>query len=151
MVQSRAETVSQYLAELDRDRHETISTVRHVILNNLPQGYVEVMNWGMISYEVPLKIFPKTYNKKPLLYCALAAQKQYNSIYLMNIYSSKRLEQKLEEGFALAGKKLNMGKSCVRFKKFEDLPLDVIGEIVGATSLEAYIEIYRKSREGRRK
>lgn len=151
MVQSKAETVSQYLVELDRGRRKSLSRVRNVILKNLPEGYVEVLNWGMISYAVPLNIFPKTYNKKPLLYCALAAQKQYNSIYLMNIYGSKSMERKLEEGFALAGKKLNMGKSCVRFKNPDDLPLDVIGEIVASTSLKAYIEIYRKSREGRKK
>lgn len=147
MAQSKAETVLQYLEELAQNRRESISTVRNVILDHLPAGYQEAMNWGMISYEVPLTIFPETYNKKPLLYCALAAQKQYNSIYLMNIYSSKRLERALKKGFARAGKKLTMGKSCVRFRNHKDLALDVIAEIVAATSLQAFLEIYRAGRK----
>ena len=147
MAQSTAATVVQYLAELDQDRRESVSTVRNVILKHLPDGYQETMNWGMISYEVPLTIFPETYNKKPLLYCALAAQKQYNSIYLMNIYSSQKLECALKKGFARAGKKLTMGKSCVRFKNHQDLALNVIGEIVAATSLQAFIDTYKASRK----
>lgn len=147
MVQSKAKTVAQYLRELEENRRKAISKVRAVIRKHLPKGYVESMNWGMIAYEVPLKTFPETYNKQPLLYCALAAQKQYNALYLQNVYGSKRMEKKLADGFKKAGKKLNMGKSCVRFQDAEDLPLDLIGEIVGATDLDAFLEMYQKSRK----
>jgi len=146
MVQSKATTVSQYLSELDESKRSTIRAVREMILNNLPPGYEENMSWGMIAYEVPLSVVPETYNNKPLLYCSLAAQKRHFAVYLMNIYSDKALEAELVRGFETAGKKLDMGKCCVRFKRLEDLPLEVIGRIVAATPMDRFVDIYHHSR-----
>jgi Domain of unknown function (DU1801) len=145
MVRSRSTTVEEYLEELPEDRRAVIAAVREVILKNLPRGYQETMNWGMISYEIPLERFPKTYNKQPLLYAALAAQKNYFAVYLMTICSGEQ-EASFREEFRKAGKKLDMGKSCVRFRKLDDLPLDLIGQVIARTSLEKYIAFYEASR-----
>ena len=147
MVQSKATTVEQYLEELPPERREVVSEVRKTILENLPEGYAESMNWGMISYEIPLEDYPDTYNGQPLGYLALAAQKRYYSLYMMGVYGDQEQEAKLNEGFKEAGKKLDMGKSCVRFRKLEDVPLDVIGELVASTPPQAMIAQYEKSRK----
>ena len=146
MVQSKASSVEDYLAELDDDRRAIISKVRSIVLERLPHGYVESMNWGMIAYEVPLSVCPDTYNGKPLLYCALAAQKRHNAIYLMNIYADEELERALVSRYQQSGRKLDMGKCCVRFRKLSDLDLDVIGDIVAATSVEQFLAHYASSR-----
>ena len=146
MAKSDAATVEEYLAGLPEERREVVSRVREVILRNLPRGYRESMNWGMIAYEVPLEKYPDTYNKQPLGYAALAAQKNYIALHLVCAYLDSELEKKLREGFARAGKKLDMGKGCIRFKKIEDLPLEVIGEAVAATPPEKFIEQYKKGR-----
>jgi len=148
MVQSQATTVAEYLGQLDESKRSTIQAVRQTILENLPPGYEENMSWGMIAYEVPLSVVAKTYNDKPLLYCSLAAQKRHFAVYLMNMYSDKALEAELIRGFETAGKKLDMGKCCVRFKRLEDLPLEVIGRIVAATPMDQFIDIYHRSRGG---
>ena len=147
MVQSKASTVREYLEELPPERREVISKVRQTILENLPEGYSESMNWGMISYEIPLERYPDTYNGQPLGYVALAAQKRHYSLYLMNVYQDSEKEAFLKRGFVEAGKKLDMGKSCVRFKKLDDLPLEVIGEVIGGTTPEEFIEDYEKNRK----
>jgi hypothetical protein len=146
VVHSKSSSVEAYLAELDETRRAIVGEVRAVVLANLPSGYVEVMNWGTIAYEVPLSVYPTTYNGKPLLYAALAAQKRHNAVYLMNIYADKELEALLISGFECAGVKLDMGKSCVRFRTLSDLDLDVIGRIVAATSVERFLEYYAASR-----
>ena len=138
--------MEDYLQELPRERREALQAVRKVVLDNLPTGYVETMNWGMIAYEIPLERYPDTYNKRPLMYAALASQKHYLSLYLMCVYSHKESRIRFEEKFKARGKKLNMGKSCVRFKRVEDLPLDVIGEAIAGTSVDAYLRIYQESR-----
>jgi hypothetical protein len=147
MVQSKATTVEKYLEELPPERREVVSEVRKTILENLPEGYAESMNWGMISYEIPLEDYPDTYNGQPLGYLALAAQKRYYSLYMMGVYGDPEQEAKLEEGFEEAGKKLDMGKSCLRFRKLEDIPLDVIGELVASTPPQVMIAQYEKSRK----
>lgn len=147
MVQSKATSVQQYLEELPPERREVISAVRQVILENLPEGYVESMNWGMVAYEIPLEDYPDTYNGKPLAYLSLAAQKRHYSLYMMDVYGNTEKEARLRDGFEEAGKKLDMGKSCLRFKKLEDLPLDLIGELVASTPLEEMIAIYEESRK----
>jgi len=146
MVQSNASTVQEYLDELPPERREVISEVRETVLANLPEGYVETMNWGMISYEIPLERYPVTYNKQPLAYAALAAQKHRYGLYLMNVYQDEKLDKALKGAFEKAGKKLDMGKSCVRFKKLDDLPLDVIGEIIASTTPQEFIAKYEASR-----
>ncbi len=146
MVRSAAATVEEYLQELVPDRREEIQAVRELVLDNLPPGYVETMNWGMITYEIPLERYPETYNKQPLMYAALASQKRYMSLYLMCVYSHRESRIRFEERFKASGKKLNMGKSCVRFRRVEDLPPDLIAETVAGTSVEDYIKFYEASR-----
>jgi hypothetical protein len=147
MVQSKAKSVEEYLEELPAERRAVVSAVRDLVVGHLPDGYREAMNWGMIAYEIPLERYPVTYNKQPLSYVALAAQKNYYSLYLMSCYESSEGEDRLREELRKAGKKLDMGKCCVRFKRLDDLPLEAIGEIVAATPPEALIEQYEASRK----
>ncbi len=145
-MQSDATTVKDYLASLPDDRRAAISKVRAVIRKNLPKGIVETMNWGMISYEVPLSVVPDTYNGQPLAFAALASQKNYMSVYLMSIYARDEVRESFLAEYRASGKKLDMGKSCVRFKKIEDLPLDLIGRAVAQVSMEEYVAAYDLSR-----
>lgn len=117
--------------------------IRKTILQNLPKGYEEVMDFGMIAYVIPLKRFPNTYNGHALGLAALASQKNYMSIYLMNVYGDPATEKWFKAEWKKTGKKIDMGKSCVRFKKLEDLPLDLIGKAVARTSVNAYITRYK--------
>lgn len=147
-MQSSATSVQEYLETLPPDRKEAIQEVREVILRNLPKGIEETMNWGMISYEVPLEVYPDTYNKKPLLFAALASQKNHMAVYLSAIYCNEGLRDNFENEYRASGKKMDMGKSCVRFKKLDNLPLDVIGRAIGAVDMETFILFVE---EGRRK
>jgi hypothetical protein len=144
MVMSKATTVSDYLAELPADRRKTIAAVRATVRKNLPKGYKESIGYGMICYSVPLATYPDTYNGQPLCYAALAAQKNYCALYLMGVYGDAARTKALQEAFRKAGKKLDMGKSCVRFKTAGDLPLDVIGKTIAATPMKAFIEKYER-------
>jgi hypothetical protein len=143
-MQSIAKSVLDYLNELPENRKDAISIVRNVILKNLPNGYEETMNWGMISYEIPLERYPDTYNKQPLGLAALASQKKHMSLYLMCVYMIPERMEKLKKGFQEIGVKPNMGKSCVRFNKVEKLPLETIGEIIADTTIEKYLDYYEK-------
>ena len=147
MVQSSATTVKAYLDQLEPEQRRVLSRVRKCIRDNLPKGYTEVMNRGMISYEIPLAHYPKTYNKKPLLYCAIAAQKHHYAIYMMCIYSGSNYLKRLESGYKKAGIKLDAGKCCVRFKNLEEVHLPTIARIVSACSPGAFIKLYEKSRK----
>jgi hypothetical protein len=117
--------------------------MREFILQHLPEGYQEVMNWGMICYEVPLSTFPDTYNTQPLVYTGLAAQKNYHSLYLMNTYWDKSKMDALLNAYAETGRKPDMGKSCLHFKKPSDLPLEAIGEIIAGTPMAQFVEDYK--------
>lgn len=145
-MQSDAKTVKQYLAELPEERKEQIETVREVILENLPEGYEEAMNYGMISYQVPLETYPDTYNKKPLLYAALANQKNHMAVYLMGIYSVDSKDDGFEKAYKATGKRYDVGKSCVRFRKLDDLPLDLIGETIASIKADDFVENTKKAR-----
>ena len=146
MAHSKAATVDEYLAEQSPDRRAALEAVRRVILENLPRGYVETMQYGMIGYVVPLEKYPVTYNKQPLGVAALASQKNYLSLYLMNVYGDPETERWFVEEYQASGKKLDMGKSCVRFKKLEDLPLDLIGRAIARTSVDEFIGMYEAAR-----
>jgi uncharacterized protein DUF1801 len=146
MARSSAATPEEYLEELPADRRAVVSAVRDVVLRNLPAGYREAVSWGMLSYEIPLERYPDTYNKQPLAYAGLAAQKNYYALYLLGCYSDAQGEGWLRREFEQAGKKLDMGKSCIRFRKLDDLPLDVIGRAVASTPPEQMIELYEASR-----
>jgi len=141
-MQSDAATVPEYLASLPDDRHAALTKVRAVIRRHLPKGIVESMNWGMITYEVPLKTYPDTYNGQPLAYAALASQKNHMSVYLMGIYGDDALRQQFEDAYRATGKRMDVGKSCVRFRKLDDLPLEVIGDAVGAMTLEQFLALH---------
>lgn len=149
MAQSTATTVAQYLAELPAERRRELSRVRDVILKRLPKGYVESMNFGMIAYEVPLATYPSTYNGQPLMYAALAAQKNHLSLYLMCVYSDPDPKARLTEAFQAAGKRLDMGKSCIRFQTADDLPLPAIGKLIAAIKPAAFIKLYESARAAR--
>jgi hypothetical protein len=151
MVMSKATTVSQYLASLPPDRRKVVSAVRKLIRASLPTGYKEMMGWGAICYCVPLAALPDTCNGLPLCYVGLAAQKNYCSLYLMNVYGDAARAKAFKAAFAKAGKKLNMGKSCVRFRTLDDLPLAVIAETVAATPMAAYVAMYKSVASRRKK
>jgi hypothetical protein len=145
-MKSSAATVDEYLAELPADRREVVSRVRDEVLRNLPEGYRESVEWGMICYTIPLERYPDTYNKQPLSYAALAAQKNYYALYLTSPYVDEGQGRWLEDEFRKAGKKLDMGKSCLRFKKLDDLPLDVIGRAIASIPPDAFIARYEANR-----
>jgi len=147
MQNKTAQSPDEYLDDLPADRRAAIAAVRAVVRKNLPKGYSEFVSWGMLNYGIPLSRFPNTYNGQPLCYAALAAQKNYCSLYLMSVYGDKKHEARLRDGFKAAGKKLDMGKSCVRFKSPDDLPLDVVGELIASVPVEKWIEIYERSRK----
>jgi uncharacterized protein YdhG (YjbR/CyaY superfamily) len=146
MFQGKAKTVSEYLKALPPERRAVVSKVRGVVKKHLPKGYEESMNWGAITYAVPLKTFPETYNGQPLCYAALAAQKNHFSLYLMNIYGDASRAKWLEAEFKKRGLKLDKGKGCVRFKSLDDLPLDAIGELIASVPLAQYVENYQAAR-----
>ena len=146
MASSKAATVAQYLAELPADRRAEIEKVRDLVNAALPAGYREGMGYGMIGWVVPLETYPDTYNKQPLAYAGLAAQKNYNSLYLTCVYASKKRTERLKAAAAAAGKKLDMGKSCIRFRRADDLPLDLIREEIASTKPDEFIRIYEAAR-----
>lgn len=146
MASSKAETVEQYLRELPEDRRAVVSAVRDVVVRNLPAGYREMMSFGMIVWGIPLEEYPNTYNGQPLGYAALAAQKNYYALYVMT-YMVPEQDKWLRDEFSKAGKKLDMGKSCLRFKKLEDLPLHVIGQLIASTPPREYITLYENARK----
>ena len=149
-MQSKAKTVKEYLAELPPEKCEAIQAVREVILKNLPKGCEEVMQYGMIGYVVPHKVYPAGYHcdpKQPLPFIGLASQKNHMAVYMMGIYLDKETESWFTKAYKASGKKLNMGKSCLRFKKIEELALDVVGQAVGRKSVKDYIALYEKARK----
>ena len=147
MAKSKAKTVDEYLLELPEDRRAEIAIVRKVMLANFPDGYQEMMQFGMIRYVVPLERYPVTYNGQPLMFAALASQKNYMSLYLMNICSDEAVEKWFVEGYKASGKKLDIGKACVRFKSLQDLPIDLVGEAIALTPVAGFIERYELCRK----
>jgi uncharacterized protein YdhG (YjbR/CyaY superfamily) len=146
-MRSKAATVKEYLDELPEGRRKALSKVRSAIRKNLPKGFEEVMNWGMICYQVPLKTFPDTYNKQPLMYAALASQKNHMAVYLSCIYADSKQRDWFENAYKATGKRLDMGKSCVRFRKLEDLPLDLIGKAISRVDLKEFLSHYEGAKK----
>jgi len=139
-------SVDGYLARLPADRGRQLEVVLDVVRRYVPDGYRETVTSGMIVFEVPLALYADTYNGHALWYVALAAEKSYLTLHLMSVYGSPVLAQKLRDGFKGAGKKLDMGKACVRFQRADDLALDVIGEIIASISLERFVAIAQAAR-----
>jgi hypothetical protein len=144
MPRSTAVTVEQYLSELPGARREIVAAMRQLILDHLPPGFEEAINWGMICYQVPLARYPKVPSKQPLMYLGLAAQKSSYTLHAMSVYGEN--EAWVRAAFERAGRKLDMGKACIHFRRLEDLPLEVIAELVGRTSVDEYIAWYEESR-----
>ena len=145
-VRSEATSVAEYLDELPDDRRGDLEVVRASMLAAIPSGVVETMNWGMISYEIPLERYPDTYNGQPLLFAALANQKRHMAVYLHCIYADPTIRQEFEDEYAASGQPMDIGKSCVRFTRAERLPLDVIERAVRRMSVREYIAAYEASR-----
>ena len=145
-MRSEATTVDQYLVELPDDRRVAIETVRDTIVENLAPGFEETMNWGMITYQIPLETYPDTYNGQPLMYAALASQKNHMAVYLTAVYSNEDSRDAFLERYRESGKRLDMGKSCVRFRKLDDLPVELIGEAIASMDVEGFIETYEATR-----
>jgi hypothetical protein len=146
MVSSMAPTPEAYLAELPPERAAFVSRLRNLVNDNLPAGYVERMSWGMISWEVPLERYPDTYNGQPLVYAALAAQKNHTALYLNCVYASEARTERLKAAWAAAGRKLDMGKSCLRFKRPGDVAEQVLAETVRSIPVERFIAEYEAGR-----
>ena len=149
MVSSKAETVADYLAELDPERRREIEIVRDRLNAVMPAGYREGMGYGMMGWVVPLETYPDTYNGQPLAYAGLAAQKNANSLYLTCAYSAPERAERLKAAALANGRKLDMGKSCIRFRKAADLPLDAIAREIASTTPEQFVAIYEEARQRR--
>jgi hypothetical protein len=150
VVSSKAATVADYLAELEPARRAEIEAVRNLVNAALPAGYVETMGFGMISWVIPLADYPDTYNRQPLAYAALAAQKNANSLYLNCVYASDERTARLRDAWAATGKTLDMGKSCIRFKRAADLAQDVVAAEISATPPADFIALYERVKPPRR-
>jgi hypothetical protein len=151
MVSSTATTAEEYLASLPEDRREAVRAVRQVVLDNLPDGFEEGMSHGMLAWYLPLERFGDTYNGEPLGLAGIASQKNYMSLYLLTVYGDPKEEAWFRKRYAASGMRLDMGKSCVRFKRLEELPLDVIGETIARVDMESFIAHYEDSRGSPRK
>ncbi len=150
MATSTAATVEEYLEELPEERAVVVSHVRDLVNASLPPGYVEGMLYGMITWMVPLDSYPQTYNGKPLAYVSLAAQKHYYALYLMGVYADSEQEVRLREEWVARGTKLDMGKSCLRFKRLEDLHEDLVAEVIAAVPMDEYVAKAEAAHPGRR-
>jgi hypothetical protein len=146
-----AATVTEYLAGLPEDRRRALEAVRKVIRKNLPKGYQEGMQYGMIGYFVPHSVYPAGYHcdpRQPLPFAGLASQKNHMSLYLCSAYASPEHESWFRKAWTADGRKLDMGKACVRFKKLEDVPLEVVGEAVRRMPVKEFVRIYEGTRRG---
>jgi hypothetical protein len=140
------ETVDDFLVSLPDDRREAIEAVRAAVQAGMPVGYEENFRWQALTWEIPLERYPDTYNGQPLAYVSLGSKKNHMALYLMGIYSDEGNRAWFERALDERGVKLDMGKSCVRFKRLEDLPLDLVGEAVARFSVDQYIAAYERSR-----
>ncbi len=145
-MQSKAITVNEYIDQLPGDRKEAIKKLRKIILDNLPQGFVETMNYGMIGYVVPHSIYPDGYHcnpELPLAFINIASQKNFVAVYHMGIYANKKLlDWFITEYSKYSKAKLDMGKSCIRFKKTELIPYGLIGKLAGRITPDEWIKMY---------
>ena len=144
-------TADEYLAQLPSERREIVQAIVDVVRRNLPAGYEEGMQYGMIGWFVPLERFPETYNGRPLGLAAIADQKNSVSLYLNNVYGDPETERWFRAAYAEAGKRLDMGKSCVRLRRLDDVPLDVIGAVIARTEVDAFVARYEAVRGSSRR
>jgi hypothetical protein len=148
-MQSSASTVEAYLAELPADRRAALEAVRSLLRANLDPGFEEVMQYGMITYVVPHRTYPAGYHcdpMQPLPLLSLASQKQHMAVYLMHLYMDSKRLKKFEQAWAKSGKKLDMGKSCLRFKKVDDLATDILADTLADVTVGDYVALYESIR-----
>lgn len=148
-MQSKEISVDKYIESLPRERQDVIRKLRSTIVKNLPKGFEECMNYGMIGYVVPHSLYPKGYHvdpKTPLPFMALASQKNFVALYHMAVYSDPKLLKWFTDSYAKAcRRKLDMGKSCIRMKKMDDIPYELIGELSGRLTPKQWIDIYENA------
>lgn len=145
-MKSEATTVEDYLATLPAERRDALSQVRDVVNANLADGFEERMLYGMVSWVVPLERYPQTYNGQPLAIASLASQKNHMALYLNCAYADEGLHDRFVQAWEATGRKLDMGKSCVRFRRTEDVALSAIGDAIAQTTVERHIAAYERSR-----
>ena len=154
-MQSKAATVDAYLAELPEERQRTMKELRKVIKKNLPKGFKEGMGYGMMGWSVPHSLYPPGYHctpELPLPFIGLASQKNFIAVYHMGVYADPKLLKWFTESHAKASpKKLDMGKSCIRYKKPEDIPYDLIGELASKMTVDDWINMYETGFKDHRK
>lgn len=146
---SKAATVDEYLAELPEDRREALQAIRRVVNSNLGSGFEEGMQYGMIGWFVPHSVYPAGYHcdpKQPLPFMGLASQKNHIGFYAFCIYTDSKVKDWFVDEFQKAGKRLDMGKSCIRFKKLEAIPLELLGQLTSKISVEKFIQSYEEAR-----
>ena len=139
--------VADFLANLPADRRGEVERVRELVRRNLPSGYEEVVSKNMLVYQVPIERYSRTYNKQPLWYAAIASEKSYLSLHLMPIYADEKGLKRLKDGFQKAGKKLDMGKSCIHFRKADDLAMDAVADVVASVPMDRWVEIAESARK----
>ena len=142
MRNSTATTAEEFLAELPDDRREMMRKVLQLVRRKMPKGYQKIMYCGMPTWIIPLEKYPKTHNGQPLGYLAMAAQKGHCALYMMGVYMDPEQDARLRAAYGAAGKKIDMGKSCLRFRKLEDLELDAVAKAIASTPPKRYIELY---------
>lgn len=145
-MQSTAKTPDEYIASLPEDRKEVIAKLRTIFLENLPEGFAERMGYGMVGYDVPHSIYPNGYHcdpKQPLPFLAMASQKNFIAVYHMGIYANKEIYDWFVAEYPKHCKtKLDMGKSCIRFKKMNDIPYELLGELATKMTVQDWITTY---------
>lgn len=140
-MQSTAATPKEYIDSLPEDRQPTMKKFRALFRKHMPKGYKEVMRWGMITYEVPLKVCPDTYNGEPLMYAALASQKRHYGVYLCGMYSIEAVQKKLVSQWKKRGTRLDMGKSCIRIPNWEKCEPDLIAEAIASVPMDRFVKV----------
>lgn len=146
---SKATTVDEYLAELPEDRREALQAIRAAVNSNLGSGFKEGMQYGMIGWFVPHSVYPAGYHcdpKQPLPFMGLASQKNHIGFYAFCIYTDAKLKDWFVDEFQKTGNRLDMGKSCIRFKKLEAIPLELLGQLTSKISVEKFIQSYEEAR-----
>ena len=155
LMQSKAKTPKEYLEELPADRKAAMTELRNVVLKNLPKGFSEQMSYGMLGYVVPHSLYPAGYHcdpKLPLPFLSIASQKNFIAVYHMGLYADKKLlDWFMKEYPKYSDRKVDMGKSCLRFKKPEDIPFKLIGELVKKMSPKEWSALYEKNLDTRKK
>jgi hypothetical protein len=143
---TRPATVAAYLASLPAEKRAVIAAARELVRTNIPAGYAEFMNWGVINWGIPLKQFATTYNGQPLCYIALGANKNNVSLHLMGCYGDEKQTAFLKDEFKKAGKGFDMGKSCLHFKTLDDLELKSVAKVIGMVTPAQFLEHYKKAK-----